>query len=53
MGSPSGYSITNLGKIESSSIENAVFIPPASPAVKKTEGVLTVNGRMNICTGER
>ena len=53
MGRPTGYSITNLGKIESSSIENAVFIPPASPAVKKIKGVLTVNGRMNICTGER
>ena len=50
---PSEYSITNLGKIESKSIENALFIPPASPAVKKIKGVLTVNGQMNICTSER
>ena len=39
-----GYSITNLGKIESKNIESAFFIPPASPAIKKTQGVLTVNG---------
>lgn len=51
--SPMGYSITNLGKIESSSIDNAIFIPPASPAIKKIKGVLTVNGRMNICVSQR
>ncbi|MGN1165489.1 MAG: condensation domain-containing protein [Lachnospiraceae bacterium] len=51
--SPSGYSITNLGKLESKSMNNAMFIPPASPAMKKTKGVLTVNGRMNICVSER
>ena len=51
--SPSGYSITNLGKIESKSMDNAIFIPPASPAIKKIQGVLTVNGRMNICVSER
>ena len=50
---PSGYSITNLGKTECSSIESAFFIPPASPAIKKTLGVLTVNGTMRICTSER
>ena len=50
---PMSYSITNLGKIESRSIDNAVFIPPASPAVKKIKGVLTVNGRMNICVCQR
>lgn len=50
---PMSYSITNLGKIESRSIDNAVFIPPASPAVKKIKGVLTVNGRMNICVSQR
>lgn len=50
---PTGYSITNLGKIESRSIENAIFIPPASPAIKKTKGILTVNGRMNICVSQR
>ena len=48
-----GYSITNLGKTESKNIESAFFIPPASPAIKKTQGVLTVNGVMRICTSER
>ncbi len=47
-----GYSITNLGKIHSDSIKDAVFIPPASPAVKKIWGVLTVNDTMNICSCE-
>ncbi len=45
-----GYSITNLGKIESDTIVEATFIRPASPANKKTVGVLTVNGKMNKCT---
>ncbi len=49
----SGYSITNLGKIESPYIKSAMFIPPASPAVKKIVGVLTVNGSMYQCTSER
>ena len=40
-----GYSITNLGKYESNNIEEAAFLPPASPAIKKTLGVLTVNGK--------
>ncbi|WP_024858987.1 condensation domain-containing protein [Ruminococcus albus] len=48
-----GYSITNLGKTESDVIEDAYFIPPASPAMKKTLGVLTLNGKMRICTSER
>ena len=48
---PSGYSITNLGRITSESIDSAYFIPPASPAIRKTWGVLTVNGRMAVCTG--
>ena len=48
-----GYSITNLGKIESKNIVSAYFIPPASPAIKKTQGVLTVNGVMRICTSQR
>ena len=52
-GSPEGYSITNLGRIESSSMAAAFFIPPASPAIKKTQGILTVNGEMRICTSER
>lgn len=43
-----GHSITNLGKIESDSITEGFFIPPASPATMKTWGVLTVNGHMRI-----
>ena len=50
---PKGYSITNLGKIESTSIKSAFFIPPASPAVRKTIGILTVNGEMYSCVSER
>lgn len=49
-GSQNGYSITNLGKFQSNIIAEAVFIPPASPANKKTWGVLTVNRHMKICT---
>ena len=45
-----GYSITNLGKYESESITDAVFIPPASPANRKTVGVVTVNGILHTCT---
>lgn len=45
-----GHCITNLGKIESSNIREATFIPPASPANKKAWGVLTVNGNMRICS---
>ena len=45
-----GYCITNLGKINSSIISEAAFIPPASPANRKAWGVLTVNDRMNICS---
>ena len=52
-GESSGYCITNLGKISNDNIETAFFIPPASPAIRKTEGVLTVNKRMTICTCER
>ena len=48
--SQNGYSITNLGKIQSDIIAEAVFIPPASPANKKTWGVLTVNNHMKVCT---
>ena len=51
--SPTGYSITNLGKIESRSIANAMFIPPVSQAIKKIKGILTVNERMNICVSQR
>ena len=45
-----GYCITNLGKIKSSSISEAAFIPPASPANMKAWGVLTVNDKMRICS---
>ena len=48
-----GYSITNLGKIDNKSITGAFFIPPASPAIRKTSGVLTVNGEMIECFCER
>ena len=50
---PKGYSLTNLGRIESGTIRSAYFIPPASPAVKKTCGALTVNGRMMLCASGR
>ncbi|WP_029233730.1 condensation domain-containing protein [Butyrivibrio sp. VCB2006] len=45
-----GYCITNLGRIKSSIINEAVFIPPASPANRKAWGVLTVNDKMRICS---
>ncbi len=45
-----GHCITNLGRIESSVIREAVFIPPASPANRKAWGVLTVNKNMRICS---
>ncbi len=48
-----GHSITNLGRMESRSITEGFFIPPASPAMKKTLGVLTVNGTMTVCSSER
>ena len=51
--SPEGFSLTNLGKIESGTISSAYFIPPASPAMRKTSGILTVNGEMMICSSER
>lgn len=47
-GSRNWHSITNLGKLESDSISEGFFIPPASPAARKTWGVLTVNGNMKI-----
>ncbi len=48
-----GYSVTNLGSIKNEWITAACFIPPASPAIRKTQGVLTVNGQMTVCTSER
>ena len=31
-------------------MRSAMFIPPASPAAKCTLGVVTVNGKMRLCT---
>ena len=45
-----GHCITNLGRVESSVINEAVFIPPASPANRKAWGVLTINKKMRICS---
>ncbi len=50
---PDGHCITNLGKLESTSLTEGIFIPPASPAMKLTQGVVTVNGKMHICTAQR
>lgn len=52
-GAADGYSVTNLGRVESKSMISAYFIPPASPAVLKTQGILTVNNQMTVCTSER
>ena len=49
-GSRDGKCLTNLGRVESDVISEAVFIPPASPAHAKTWGVITVNGKMRICS---
>ena len=45
-----GHCITNLGRVESNVISEAVFIPPASPANSKAWGVLTINRKMRICS---
>lgn len=45
-----GHCITNLGRVESNVISEAVFIPPASPANSKGWGVLTINKKMRICS---
>ncbi len=42
-----------LGRINNEWITAAYFIPPASPAIRKTQGVLTVNGQMAVCTSGR
>ena len=49
-GSRNGRCLKNLGRVESDVISEAVFIPPASPANAKTWGILTMNGRMKICS---
>ncbi len=48
-----GHCITNLGRVESGVLTEAVFIPPASPANRKSWGVLTVNNKMRICSIHR
>lgn len=48
--SRNGYSVTNLGNIENTNIEEGIFIPPASPANIKTMGVLSVNHQLRKCT---
>jgi NRPS condensation-like uncharacterized protein len=45
-----GVSVTNLGKINNPNIWEATFIPPASPAMIQTIGVLTVNDKMRLCS---
>ena len=45
-----GHCITNLGRAESNTIIEGVFIPPASPANRKVWGVLTINNKMRICS---
>ncbi|MCR4690539.1 MAG: hypothetical protein K5739_04270 [Lachnospiraceae bacterium] len=45
-----GHCITNLGRVESNVISEAIFIPPASPANSKAWGVLTINRKMRICS---
>lgn len=47
-----GYSITNLGSVDSDVIRQALFLPPMSPATKMMAGVVTVNGRMQICVSQ-
>lgn len=46
-----GISITNLGSIHNPNIKEAIFIPPALPATIQTLGVLTVNDKMQLCSG--
>lgn len=48
-----GYSITNLGRVENDHVDIAMFIPPASPAMRKIQGILTVNEKMVVCSSER
>lgn len=43
-------SLTNLGAMDCPTMESAVFIPPASPATAQTVGVLTVNGKLRLCS---
>lgn len=46
-----GVSITNLGSITNPNIQEAVFIPPVSPAAKYIIGALTLNGKMQLVCG--
>lgn len=45
-----GLCITNLGILNNENIEDMIFIPPASPSVKNTIGILTLNGQLSLCS---
>ena len=47
------YTITNLGRIQSTSIKAGYFIPPISPSSRKIAGVLTVNNTMKQVVCDR
>lgn len=50
---PQKQGITNLAKVENANIKSIMFIPPASPAVKLTLGIVTLNGMMKVCSSRR
>lgn len=45
-----GICITNLGVVNNDQVDEMIFIPPASPSVKNTVGILTLNGRLSLCS---
>lgn len=47
------YTITNLGRIQSTLIKAGYFIPPISPSSRKIAGVLTVNDTMKQVVCDR
>lgn len=47
------HTITNLGRMESTIITDAYFIPPCSLSAKKIKGVITINGVMRVVEGSR
>lgn len=48
-GKQKGFGVTNLGKYQIEGVEDVVFLPPMSPANEQTIGIVTVNGKMNLC----
>ena len=48
-----GHSVTNLGTLDCAGLGRTYFIPPASPAMQKTWGIVTVNGEMTRVCCER